>query len=143
MRDEWRHLSKETRESVLLMMFGPVRPAELNVRESLVELGISTELTDWIVDSQLRRMIAQERMLFERQLQGGREVSGQDRFNRLILSLIFLIICITWLVQESQSMRSGQWPIALPISILFTVVAWTLVLQCLRYWVRSLRRRDK
>ena len=143
MREEWRRLSKETRESVLMMMFGPVRPTEVNVRERLDELGISAELTDWIVNSHLRRMIDQERILFERQLQGGREVSRQDRFNRLIASLIFLIICITWLIQESQSMRQGQWPIALPIAMIGTVVAWTIVLQCLRYWVRSLRRRDK
>lgn len=124
-------------------MFGPVRPTDVTARERLEELGLSAELTDWIVNAHLRRMIDHERMLFERQLQGGREVSRQDRFNRLIGSLIVLVICLTWLVQESQTMRQGEWPVALPIAGVFTLVAWMIVLQCLRQWIRSFRRREK
>lgn len=140
MREEWKRLSGETRRAALDLVFSRARPSDAEILEQLQTLGLSPELATWIVDEALGALIQAQRQLFEKRMEVVSSRTSIDYFNRLLLSLGFLLLMLTWLVQDSNAARTGAFPVSLPFAALLSFVAWSAFLGSLRRWMRSLRK---
>lgn len=140
MREEWRHLSAETRRKVMDLIFARSRPSDADVIAGLQELGVSPELARWIVEEGLAPLVQAQRAAFERRMEVVIERTPLDYFNRLLASAAFFLLMLTWLTQDAIVMRSGEFPVSLPIATILALIGWTAFTSSLRRWLRSLKK---
>ena len=140
MKEEWRRLSTETRREALDLVFSRHRPSDEEIVRRLQEIGLSVELASWIVDDALAGLLQTQRTIFERRMDAVADRSPIDYFNRLLLSLAFLLLMLTWLAQDASKMQNGEIPISLPAATILSFFAWSAFVTCLRRWLRALRK---
>jgi len=140
MREEWRHLSIETRNAAMDLVFTRSRPSDADIVARLQELGLSPELSRWIVEEGLAALIQAQRHVFEKRMDAAADRSPIDYFNRVLGATVFLLLTLTWLAQDAASLRSGEFPVSLPLATILTLVSWSTFAASLRRWMRSLRK---
>jgi len=122
------------------LVFTRSRPSDADIILRLQELGLSQELSRWIVEDGLAALIQAQRQGFERRLDAASERSPIDYFNRLLGSTVFLFLTLTWLVQDGTALHSGEFPVSLPLAMLLTLIAWSTFIASFRRWIRSFRK---
>jgi len=140
MREEWRRLSSETRSAAMDLVFTRSRPSDADIVSRLQDLGLSADLSRWIVEEGLASIIQAQRHVFEKRMDAAADRSPIDYFNRTLVSTAFLLLTLTWLAQDASSLKNGEFPVSLPLATLLTLISWSTFVANFRRWMRSFRK---
>lgn len=140
LREEWRHLDKETRAAALRVVEGlgqEDRTARL--ANDLERLGLSPELAAGIAEAVSRQTRVRTAGI-GRLLEESLDKTAVDYFNGAVGSGIALVVELLWMRQEWAAANGQDVPIGLGLATAFVVVTASIFLNHVRRWIRELGR---